>query len=413
MIFFIIFFFVSDPAAAITLKECQVLALANSRLLESYDNLIQSSIYSYRKDKLAVLPQLSIFYQPDYAWFGDQVDFARQGWRHKLGTTISMDVSKILADYPQLSNLEIEKSTLIRKIAESEVLRDLTQDYYQLYVLLRKKVYYSEAESFISRHTKDIESLHAKGVDLKLDLIRARMQLNSLNISFSNLNREITSALNSLNSMMNTGYKESDFTVMDTPDLAADKAGQVFPEGNASRTNPGGSELSKMDELDLKIAEEKYRQSKYSYLPSLQGGFEYNAHTLDPAVERFRTFIELDLNLFDFGQKSNEEKILKFSYESQKKLSAENQKKLKFRIDQLITEIKNLQIIYQNALDNISNAEKALDTAKEYYQQGKIKETDILSIFSEYLGAQDQSYDTLSDFLSKKAELDTLSKGLE
>ena len=413
MIFFIIFFFVSDPAAAITLKECQVLALANSRLLESYDNLIQSSIYSYRKDKLAVLPQLSIFYQPDYAWFGDQVDFARQGWRHKLGTTISVDVPKILADYPQLSNLEIEKSTLIRKIAESEVLRDLTQDYYQLYVLLRKKVYYSEAESFISRHTKDIESLHAKGVDLKLDLIRARMQLNSLNISFSNLNREITSALNSLNSMMNTGYKESDFTVMDTPDLAADKAGQVFPEGNASRGNLGGSDLSKMDELDLKIAEEKYRQSKYSYLPSLQGGFEYNAHTLDPAVERFRTFIELDLNLFDFGQKSNEEKILKFSYESQKKLSAENQKKLKFRIDQLITEIKNLQIIYQNALDNISNAEKALDTAKEYYQQGKIKETDILSIFSEYLGAQDQSYDTLSDFLSKKAELDTLSKGLE
>ena len=50
-------------------------------------------------------------------------------------------------------------------------------------------------------------------------------------------------------------------------------------------------------------------------------------------------------------------------------------------------------------------------TAKEYYRQGKIKETDLLSVFSEYLEARQQSWEALDTYLDKKAGLDYLLAG--
>ena len=104
------FFIFSHSAPAVTLEECKTLALQNSKLLAAYENLIQAAISANRKDKSALLPQISGFYQPDYVQYGDKVDFPRHGARTHLGVGFSLDIPKILADYPQLSNLEIEKS---------------------------------------------------------------------------------------------------------------------------------------------------------------------------------------------------------------------------------------------------------------------------------------------------------------
>jgi outer membrane protein TolC len=423
------FFLFYNSAYAVTLEQCKTAALCNSKLLEAYENLIESSIYANRKDKSLLLPQISGFYQPDYVQYGPKADFAHHGYRNKAGIALSLDIPKILADYPQLSNLEIEKSKLIMKIAESEILKRVTQDYYQLYVLLKKKSYYVDAQSYINDHIKDIEALQSKGVDVKLDLIRAEVQLRSLYISRSNINQDIANVLVSLNSIMNTEYKESDFSTMDAPDMLAIQTDHTVFDKNAPEAEAKTSyiecmekilqqklanlEQSRLDEFDVKLAEEQYRQSKYSYLPSLEGGYEHNSHTIDPAIETDRAFLSLNFYIFDFGQKTNEEEQMKYAYESQKRFFNENQRKLKIQIDQLITQIENIQTTYKNASENLQNAEKALDTAKDYYQQGKIKETDLLNIFSEYMNAKDQSYDSLYDFFFKKAELDSLTRGME
>jgi len=405
------------------------MSLRNSKLLESYENLIKSAVYANRKDKSGLFPQVSGFYEPDYVQYGENVDFAHHGARNKLGAAISLDIPKILANYPQLSNLEIEKNRLVKKIAESEIQKIVIQNYYKLYVFLKKKNYYIEAQGFIGAHIKDIEELGLKGVDVKLDSIRAQMQLKSLYISASNIHEEIINALALLNSLMNTEYKESDFSAMDTPDMAALETNQKIFNENAPETNTENYyighieriipqklstlEQSKLDEFDVESAKEKYRQSKYSYLPTLQGGIEHNAHTIDQSIETYRSYLALNFDIFDFGQKANEKQELKYSYESQKKLFDENQRKLKLQIDQLIAEIENIQTTYKNASDNLENAKKAIETAKDYYQQGKIKETDLLSIFSEYMNAKDQSYEILYNFFFKKAELDSLIKGME
>lgn len=428
-IFCLAVFFYADTTYAVTLEQCKILTLQNSKLLDAYENLIKASIYSNQKDKSTLFPQVSGFYQPDYVRYGDNADFAHHGWRNQVGATVSIDIQKILANYPQLSGIEIEKSRMVRRIAESEIIKNLTQNYYNLYVLLKKKSYYGNARSFIGEHIKDIEDLQSKGMDVKLDAIRAKVQLKSLYVSVSNINQEVANTLTLLNSLMNTEYKESDFSDMDAPDMTAIASGRTVFDENVPDTDVKGSyiegversifpkiaglEQSRLDGLDVKLAEERYRQSKYSYFPSLQGGFEHNAHTIDPSIETDRMFIGLSIDIFDFGRRANEEKQLKYSYESQKNMFAEGQRRLKVQIDQLITEIENIQTTYQNASDNMKSAEQALDTAKEYYQQGKIKETDLLSVFSEYMNAKDQSYDTLYDFLSKKAELDSIIRGAE
>jgi outer membrane protein TolC len=418
-----------NSAYSVTLEECKTKALNNSKLLRAYENLIESAVYANRKDKSAAIPQITGFYRPDYVQYGDDADFTHHGFRNQVGVGFSIDIPKLLADYPQLSSLEIEKNKLIAKIAANEIIKEVTQEYYQLYVLLQKKSYYVSAQSYIDAHLKDIEGLQSKGVDVKLDLIRANVQLKSLYISRSNMNQDVTNVLVSLNSLMNTEYKESDFSDMDAPDMAALETAQTIYDENAPPTSQknsyiermrimmpqklAGLEQSKLDEIDIKTAKEKYRQSDYSYLPSLEFGYEHNAHTIDPGIETDRAFISLNFSIFDFGQRSNEKQELRYAYESQKYIFDENQRKLKVRIDQLITQIENIQTTYKNASENLKNAEKALDTARDYFQEGKIKETDLLSIFGEYINAKDQNYDILYDFFTKKAELDSMLKGAE
>jgi outer membrane protein TolC len=422
-----IFFLYCNSAYSITLEQCKSKALENSKLLQAYQNLIESSIYANRKDKNSLMPQISSFYQPDYVQYGPYADFAHHGFRNQVGIGFSIDIPKILADYPQLSKIEVEKSKLVTKIAANELLKQVTQEYYQLYVLLKKKNYYTSAQSYIDDHIKDIKGLELKGVDVKLDLIRANVQLNSLYISRSNLNEGIANVLTSLNSLMNTEYKEADFSEMDAPDIAVLETEQAI--FNENTTGPrrgisyiermklelsqklGGLDQSKLDELDVMAAGEKYRQSEYTFWPTLELGYEHNAHTIDPAIETDRAFLLLNFYLFDFGQRDNEKQELKYAYQSQKNMFNENQRKLKVQIEQMIIQLENIQATYKNSSENLKNAEKSLDTARDYFQEGKIKETDLLSIFAEFISAKDQNYDILYDFFFKKAELDSLMKG--
>jgi outer membrane protein TolC len=422
------FFLLCDCAYAVTLEDCKIRSLHNSKLLESYENLIKSNIYAHRKDTSALFPQLSASYTPEYLQFSKRSDL-HNGYQSAVGVTLSWDIQKILSAYPRLSNLELMKSKLVKKIAEKEIIKNVTQDYYRLYVLLQEKHAYSDAQSYITDHIRDIENLYRKGVDVRLDLIRAHVQLNSLYISISNINEEINNVLLSLNSSMNTEYQESDFSTMDAPDMAAMATEQtVFDENvpEAAAANPyiahiekifparvSHLEVSKLAELDVKIAEETYRQSKFYYIPSLQVGLDRNIQPIDPSVEEYRIYLSINLDIFDFGKKANEEKQLKFNYESQKNLFEDDQRKLQVQIGQLITALKNIQTAYKNTIYNLNNAEKGLQTARDYYRQGKIKETDILSIFADYLNVKNQSYETMYSFLAKKAELDAFISEME
>ncbi len=398
----IVCLFHSVWAQAVSLEDCKAQALKNNDLIVAYEALIQSDIYSWRKDKSSLFPQLTAFYQPDYIQFGGRSDLARKhGFETRAGSALSWDIQKILTDYPALSRLEIGKSRLLKSIAQNEILKNTTQDYYRLYMLLKKKRNYQDAEDFFQVHIKTIRQLQSKGVEVELDLNRAQVQLRSLGISLANLDNEINDVLIEFDSMMNAAYKEADFSVMDAPDMSV--------------PNPGGEDYSRveeslLDKTDVNIAEKEFEQSKFYYLPTIQLGLEHNSNTVDPNVEEFRSFLSLNFDIFDFGQKSNEVKQLKYNYQYQKNLFKDNQRKLNLHIEQIFNDVYALKLIYKSTLDNVNGADQSVKIARLYYKEGKIKETDLLSIFSDYLNAQDQSYQDLYDFMSQKAELEAILK---
>lgn len=430
LLLFCLGLFFARPAHAATLAECKDLALHNSALLNAYENLIKSAVYTNRSDKDSLFPQIYGHYQPTYLWYGSGADFAHHGLTQTLGASFSLDLPKILANYPALSSLEIEKSKLVETIAENEVIKDLTQNYYRLYVFLQKEKYYANAKSYIASHIEDIKNLQSKGLTVELDLIRAKVQLRSLFISISNINQEITNALTALNSLMNTTYTEADFHDMDVPDMKAlvtDQAifSESVPESKEIRASyietvestiprhMDSLDQSKLNELAVASAKERYRQHKFNYAPTLQAGYEHNFHIIDPTTETNLAFLSLDFNLFDFGKRLNEGRQLRYDYESKKHMFDEQQRRLKLQIDQLTTDIENIESTYKNADTNMRSAKKALEAARGYYEKGTIKETDLLSIFSEYMNAKDQRYEILYSFFAKKAELDALIRGME
>ncbi len=396
------------PTYAMTLKECTESSLENSKLLEAYENKVSSSIASYRKDQSELWPKLSANAESDYLRFGKESDLPRRsGNEGRVSVSATLDLQKILSHYPELSHLDIEKNRLIRKISESEIQKSVTQDYYKLGILLKKKRDYADANAYFNELIKDIEKLGSQGVDVKLDLGRARVQLNSLQISAGGVSSEIEHTLLSLGSMMNTRLKESDFSSMDEPDINSMKVNRAV-----SGEDSQNLVQSRADEMDLRISKAAYNRSGVYYAPSLQAGLNHNIDTVDPNAEAYRVFLALSFDIFDFGQKAKEREELKYAYEAQKNLFENNQRKLKTQIEQLTADVGNLQAIYKNASDNLNTASQSIETAKIYYRQGKIKEADLLNTFSDYLAAKNQAYDVLSDYLSKKVELDFLLRGM-
>ena len=417
-------------AYALALQDCVSKALANSDLIKAYENQVKAGIENYRKEQVGILPQPTLTSETNRFWYGNASDLPHlHGYMQRWSSGISIDMAKLIAYYPRLSHLELEKSRLLARLAENSIRKEISQEYYRLYVLLKKKKDYKDVEAYFADHIKDIEKLQSSGVDLKLDLGRAQVQQKSLRISLSNVNSEITNVLIFLNSLMNTDFNEYEVAPMTEPDLSTIKAGQPIFDENAPEENTPNSHIenieknyekklsdfnqTKLDAFDLKSAKESYRQSWFSYLPPIQLGSDHNVHPLDPAMENDRTFLSVSVNFLDFPEKFLESKRLKYTYKYQESIFRDNQRKLKVQIDQLITNIESMQSIYKNAVENLTSATQNIETAKTYFQQGKIKETDLLNVFSEYLTAKEQTYESLSDFLNKKAELDFVLEGVD
>ncbi|MDE1920226.1 MAG: TolC family protein [Candidatus Omnitrophica bacterium] len=403
LVVFVLLTLHSSQAFAVSLGDCKALALKNSSLIAAYEDLIKSSVYSWRKERSALLGQLTAYYQPDNIQFSDRSDLKRtHGFETRMGAAFSWDLQKILTDYPALGRLDVTKNKLVLSIARSELLKNVTQDYDRLYVLLEKRKEYVNVLELFQSHIREIKQLQSKGVDAAFDLDRARVQFQSLNISLNNIDSEIKDVLLALNSLMNSSYTQRDFSLKDAPDMSS------LPSWSGDYSV---LQQSRLDKVNVDTAKEMFKQSRLYYLPTVQLGLEHNVNTVDPNVEEYRSYLSLNFDIFDFGQKANEEKSLKYGYEYQEKLFKDDQRKLKVRIEQMTGDLASLRGVYRATMENLKNAQAGIKTARAYYRQGKIKEIDLLSAFSDYLTAVDQSYDAQYNFLAKKAELAAVIEG--
>lgn len=398
---------------ALDLDGCVKMALSNSHALKAAGLRINSSASGYARDRKALLPVLSVTGDEGYNRY-QAGSGLRDGLTGLVGAQFSLDLKKNLSNYPELSRLELEKSRIQRDLAEKDIVRRVTQDYYRLYILLGKRADYAEAREYFFSHIEDIEKLEAAGLDLKLDRVRAEIQLKSLELTARELETEISGALKSLSSAAGAELRAEDIVFEGGPGAPGRLPGEAGIKAvSTSSVDGAGAFSARLDRLETDSAYVTYEQSNYYYAPTLQLGLTRNLNVIDPATERYRTYAAVSLDVFDFGARAEERRSFLHEYEARKETELANQKQLRLSQDELAAEIDGAAASYAGLKKNYEAAAGNLETAKLYYTKGKIKETDLLSIFSEYLDAKQQSRDALGRYFDKKAELAYLRAGAE
>ena len=389
-------------ASAADLKECLGLAAANSPALRAYEQKLSGALAANDKDRRSLYPQLSLSGEEGYSAYSGEAGL-KNGITGSAGFEFAWDLPKALAGYPALSRIEADKAGVLLEQAKKELERDVKRDYYKLYILESKQADYAAAREYFDSHIKDIKRLEDQGLDLKLDLIRAGMQLKALATTEAGIQAEFENVLLSLNSASGGNFKREDFKFEDLPAPGLIEASAGAADGALLAT--------RLDELDLAGTREAWRQSAWGYAPTVALGTRKSLSPIDPAAELKRTYLTINLPVFDFGQRAAERKTLQREAEAQQSLAMENNRRLKLSIKQLRGEVKNAAAACAAASSGLVDADKIIETAKAYYRQGKIKETDLLSVFSEYLDAKQRARDALDNYLDKKAGLDYLLAG--
>lgn len=390
------------PARAADLKDCTARALAYSPAVKAYERQLASAQAAADRDGKARLPRLSASADDGYSAYS-AASGLEDGLTGTLGLQLDWDLPKALSGYQRLADLETRKSRLLLETARRTLARDVAKDYYRLHILAAKKADYDGARSYFTSHIADIEELGDRGVDVKLDLLRAGMQLRALGVAEAAIETDLRAALLSLNSATGGGFREGDFAFADIPAPARAAA----PAGAAA-----AAPETRLNALDQASAEEAYRQSGYFYAPALAFGVNKAVTPIDPATERSRAFLSLSLPVFDFGQHAADRRALREDAEYRRQLALEERRRLEVSIRTLTAGMDNAAAACADAGAGLADADKALRTAGEYYRQGKIRETDLLSVFADYLAAKEQARDALGDYLDKKADLDYYAEGL-
>lgn len=403
------FFYAPAALSALDLDGCVQMALTNSRAIKAAGSLTQASAQAYKSARASLRPVLSASGEAAYNRYQAAAGLP-DGLMGQAGMQFSVDLRRTLAG-AELERLDLEKSRLAGQLAEKDVIRSVTLDYYSLYTLLRKKADYAEALKYFNSHIEDIEKLESSGLDLKLDRARAEMQLKSLEVSAAALDTEIANALASLSSAAGARLKTEDLVFDGAP---ADGGLPAIQDGAAAPpARPGQSLAARLAGLETASAYEAWRRAGFIYAPALQLGLARNIHPIDPATENYRTYLAVSLDIFDWGAKAGAKNAALETYRAQVETETENKRLLTLSLERLAAELNSEAAAYEALRENFLSAAGNLETAKTYYRQGKLKETDLLSIFSEYLDAKQQSRDALGRYLDKKTELAYLRAGEE
>jgi outer membrane protein TolC len=118
---------------ALDLDGCVKMALSASHALKASDLNVEAARSAYARDRRTLLPALSVTGEDGYNHY-QAGSGLRDGLMGNVGAQFSWDMGKTLSGYPEASRLELEKSRLLRDLAEKDIVRGVTQDYYSLYI---------------------------------------------------------------------------------------------------------------------------------------------------------------------------------------------------------------------------------------------------------------------------------------
>lgn len=274
-------------------------------------------------------------------------------------------------------------------------------------LLQRQAAENAQAATYVDDHIKDIEHLKASGLDVALDLLRAQSQRKALSLTAGAQQAETLDGLEALRSLTGLTLSAQDLDVAGTLDHALTENAEVAI-APASLTTTLQSSLNA---LDLEGARLATLGSGRFALPTLRVGLDHSFISIDPSAPVDRGYAALNFDAFDWGQRAAESRQSQAELDAQGLLAQERARQLRLSAIQLSTDIRQARQAYAQSLDLVTDAQKAMEIAKTYYRQGKIRETDLLGMLADYLTATSQRDQALLDALDKQSQWDALWEG--
>jgi outer membrane protein TolC len=395
-------------AKPIHLNDCVDSALKNSQLLAALRANVQAADSAYARDRSSLGPTLALADEASYSTFGPEATFSN-GSENRANAELSMDLQRLLAPPSALSRLDLQRNQMLLIQAQGQLRRDVTQAYSKVLILLRKSAEQAQAKDFVDSHIRDIERLQSSGLDVALDLLRAKSQSKSLDLSALNQSGDLDDTLATLRSLTGLTLSATDFDV--EGDLAL-VSSTIPADGPAALSEKILQTVqAKLTALDLQSAQAAAQGSGRFSAPSLRLGLDHSFLAIDPNAPLDRVYGGLSFNAFDWGQQGHATDQLHLQLKAQEQASAEQERAQRLYANQVLSDLKHAAQAYALSASLVQDAQQGLEIAKVYYRQGKAKESDLLSVFADYLAAIDQRDESLLSLLNKKAEWDAIWDG--
>ncbi len=309
---------------------------------------------------------------------------------------------------------QLEAGELQTRLEVENTIREVLSLYYNI-VELRQKVMMFEKSVSLGRARAEIaDDKLAIGAGSRLELLQARVDMNSDISELLNLNDLITEATIRMNTLL-ARNPDDDFTVEDTIVLMPPADFNTLRE----KTITHNANL-KVNRKDLELAELNLKNIKGRRYPTLDAnvGYIYNEQQSESGFVKsgksdgFNYGLSARLSIFDGLNRNREEKIARIEIES-----------AQLRYESYLADV-NAQLLatynlYTNKLktielerENMKTAFTNFDIANERYRLGELSGIEIREAQQNLLRAQDRLITIIYQARLFEIELLALSGGL-
>lgn len=388
--FWLWLFFIPAGAYALDAESCVGAALRDTNLVVQNSARERAAYHTFRSDTAARLPGFSA---------GLDAVYLTNTLQETLSLQVDFDLSKLLAGNPALSYYDLERTRLENAVNLADVRRNVVETYAALYAAVQKKKGYEKAVEYFTSHISLMERLQSRGVGNGLDLARARIRLRGLQDTIRGIDSDVDSALLDLNGLTGGSFTANDLASMQAP--------LTNLSGLAGRELTNSS-FYRLAALELEVKKEIYRRSVYASVPGASLSAAYTLDNASPRDSELQFTLSASMNVFGFGSLKEANAALLGDYEAQQNTFALRVRDMKLELERRLQDYDAQTNRYVSAGSAFRLAESDLPLANSLYEQGKLTETDLLDVFSDYTDLYGQLYDLLYACAFDAAELDYL-----
>ena len=160
-----------------------------------------------------------------------------------------------------------------------------------------------------------------------------------------------------------------------------------------------------MAEADVQAAQAMTERARLAWLPQVKLSSAIQPTQLGP---NRRWGLAVDFPLWDAGAQTAIQESLQSTWKAQKAQAEALREKQTLELETLIRETSSTRQLWESAEADFHNAELALKEAQSLYQEGRLKEVDVLSAALDWENARTQVTDAERSFGDNYSTLVTL-----